>query len=78
MDVLHGIVATIQVDSRGLSHPQGLMGVVVASKKDKSAVLVVFVSGIICTTNSKVDYWVPIERHFVKAKHLIIVFCCVI
>jgi hypothetical protein len=67
MNVSPGTVVTIQVDSRDVSHPQGIMGVVIASKKDTGAVLVVCASGMICTTDKKVDYWVPIDRYSVKA-----------
>jgi hypothetical protein len=56
MDVSPGMVVTIQVDSRDVSHPQGIFGLVVASKKDTGAVLVVFASGLICATEKKVDY----------------------
>ena len=68
MDVSPGMVVTIQVDSRDVSHLQGILGLVVASKKDTGAVLVVCASGLICTTEKKVDYWIPIDRYSVKAK----------
>jgi hypothetical protein len=31
-------------------------------------VLVVCASGLICATDKKVDYWIPIDRYSVKAK----------
>ena len=61
IDVSPGTVVTIQVDSRDVSHPQGILGFVVPSKKDTGAVLVVCASGLICATEKKVDYWIPIE-----------------
>jgi hypothetical protein len=61
MDVSPSRVITIQVDSRCVSHPQGIMGVVVESKKETGAVLVVCSSGMFCATDKKVDYWALID-----------------
>ena len=67
MCVSVGAVVTVQVDSRDVSHPQGLIGVVVAVKIT-GGILVVCASGLLSSTNSKKEYWVPVDKYKVVAR----------
>jgi hypothetical protein len=74
MNVSPGTVVTIQVDSRDVSHPQGIMRVVIASKKDTGAVLVVCASGMICATDKRLIIGCPLIDILSRQQQLMIAF----
>ena len=51
-----------------MSHPQGIIGVVVDSRPKTGGVLVHCEHGLICSTDQLLDFWIPHDRYSVRAK----------
>ena len=68
IQVSPGVVVTVQVDSRDVSHPQGFKSVVFHTKEDTGGVQVVCAAGLLCSTNAKKEYWMPFDKSKVIAR----------
>ena len=56
LEISIGAVVTVQVDARDVTHPQGVLGVVVEAKKNTGGICVVTEAGLLCATTSMRDY----------------------
>ena len=63
-----GTVVTVHVDVRDGTHPQGVLGVLVEAKKNTGGhvIRVVTEAGLLCTTTSMSDYWIPVDKYVVR------------
>ena len=64
--VTSGAVVTLKVDHRVHSHPYGLLGIVYKAA-DSGGILVVCEHGIITSSGSTKDFWVPNDQYKVVA-----------
>ena len=67
LEISIGAVVTVQVDARDVTHPQGVLGVVVEAKKNTGGIRVVTEAGLLCATTSMRDYWIPVDKYVIKA-----------
>ena len=62
------MVVTIQVCSRDANCSQDFISVVAHAKDDRGGISVVCAIGLLCSTNAKKEYWVPIDKYKVIAR----------
>ena len=67
-EISDGAVVTIQDDAQDVTHPQGILGVVVEAKKETGVILVATEAGLLCAITSMRDYWIPVDKYVVRAK----------
>lgn len=67
LEISIGAVVTVQVDARDVTHPQGVLGVVVEAKKNTGGIRVVTEAGLLCATTSMRDYWIPVDKYVIRA-----------
>ena len=65
--VAPGAVVTVQVDSRDVTHPRGIIGIVYQVKETGGA-LIVCEHGVLTAGNSKSEFWVASDRYVLRYK----------
>jgi hypothetical protein len=66
LEISVGAVVTVQVDARDITHPQGVLGVVVDAKKNTWGIRVETEAGLLCATTS-MRHWVAVDKNVVRA-----------
>ena len=67
LEISVGVVVNVQVDARDVTHPQGVLGIVVEAKNNIGGVHMMTEAGLLCTTTSMRDYWIPVDKYVVRA-----------
>jgi hypothetical protein len=67
LEISVGAVVNVQVDARDVTHPHGVFGVVVETKKNTRRIRVVTGTGLLCATTSMRDYWIPVDKYVIRA-----------